>query len=461
MYYHIVCDPVHGIMKFDTATKDIIKPIIDTKYFQRLRHIKQLSFTEYAYPGAVHTRFNHCIGAAYLAQCVASVLEFNQEDRINAVVTALVHDIGHGPFSHSFETLYGDDKKIKHELWNAKFIQAIIDNQDNEDLKKHLEKAKYILDTDESKITDHADKLLKQIVSSQLDVDRFDYLLRDSHFSGVSYGHFDVQWLISCMRKNDGKIVVEPKGMRAVEHYLMARRLMNLNVYFHKKSCSAGYLLRVLFRLCEENINELKNLTSSPFLGFIHMVKDNKNNTEFEKIMLKSGFDLYTKLTDYSVWNLISQMSEFNNPEIKEISTRFLERNLPITLEVKAGKSNYVKQEIDELRKSSNQDWRIYYDKPELSFYKTKAEEIFVNESNGEHSGRDELKPYTNALNYSSVLNLFSDKNESFDFVYLVDNDSADADLNQMRKLILELGEKNCLKLSQDIEKRIKSKILN
>ena len=126
MAYHIVCDPVHGVMKFDTATKDIIKPIIDTKYFQRLRHIKQLSFAEYAYPGAVHTRFNHCIGAAYLAQCVASALEFNQEDRINAVVTALVHDIGHGPFSHSFEKLYGGDKKIKHEVVECKIYSSNI-----------------------------------------------------------------------------------------------------------------------------------------------------------------------------------------------------------------------------------------------------------------------------------------------------------------------------------------------
>ncbi len=461
MSYHIVCDPVHGIMKFDTATKNIIKPLIDTKYFQRLRHIKQLSFAEYAYPGAVHTRFNHCIGAAYLAQCVASTLEFNQQDRINAVVTALVHDIGHGPFSHSFEKLYGGDKKIKHELWNSKFIQALIETQVNEDLKRHLVKAKYILETDEPEIKDHTDKLLKQIVSSQLDVDRFDYLLRDSHFSGVSYGHFDVQWLISCMRTNYGKIVVEPKGMRAVEHYLMARRLMNLNVYFHKKSCSAGYLLKILFNLCEKNIDELKKLTSSPFLDFIYMVKANKNNPNFEEVMLENGFDLYSKLTDCSVWSLISQMSEFKNPEIKEISIRFLERDLPITAEVKSGKSNYVRQKISELRKGDSQYWRIHYERPELSFYKTKAEEIFVNEGNNEHSESSDLKPYTNALNYSSVLNLFSDKNESFDFVYLVDNDSTNADLNEMRKLILELREENCLKLSEEIAQKIKSKIVN
>src|SRR5690606_26165269 len=138
-----------------------------------------------------------------------------------------------------------------------------------------------------------------------------------SHFSGVSYGHFDVQWLISCMRKKDGKIVVESKGIRTVEHYLMARRLMNLNVYFHKKSCSSGYLLKVLFNLCEKNVDHLMKIIRSTLLDVVHMEKKyrNKNKAEFEKTMLEYGFECYAKLTDYTVWNLISQMSEWNNLE--------------------------------------------------------------------------------------------------------------------------------------------------
>lgn len=444
---HIVCDPVHGIMKFDEDIKQIIKPIVDNKYFQRLRHIKQLSFAEYAYPGAVHTRFNHCVGASYLAQCVAKALEFDQPQIIDAVVTALVHDVGHGPFSHAFEGLYGPDRKVHHESWNVKFIEAISEIV-KPNIRRHLKKAKYILSTKESDMRESDDKLLKQIVSSQLDVDRFDYLLRDSHFSGVSYGHFDVQWLISCMRRNDEKITIEPKGVRSLEHYLMARRLMNLNVYFHKKKCAAEYLLKVLFEMCEEKLEYLQENINSPFLDYVDKVKKYKNKKTFELDMLNNCFDIYYQLTDHTVWEVIARMQDVSNKNFKEISNRFLNRDLPVTLQVESGKGDYVKNEIDGMRSGCKEKWRICFERPQSSLYKTKAEEIFVSDHHAKN-GKSEIIPYINVLEFSPILTAFADKSENFEFLYIIDNQSNSKDMHNIKLLLKKLKNEKCLIVSK------------
>jgi HD superfamily phosphohydrolase len=228
---YIICDPVHGMMKFTKAQHNIISNIIDTPSFQRLRHIKQLSFAEFAFPGAVHTRFNHCIGAAYLSTKVSYALEI--EDPELVMISSLLHDIGHGPLSHAFEHIYDDNLKIKHERWTEKFITEIISQNTDSKLIEKLEKSIKIINKTSAEY-----KLEQKIVSSQMDVDRFDYLLRDSHFCGVSYGVFDVDWLISCMEKNAevDNIVISSKGIRCLEHYLMARKLMTQNVCFHIRS---------------------------------------------------------------------------------------------------------------------------------------------------------------------------------------------------------------------------------
>lgn len=455
MSYHIICDPVHGIMELESEIKEVIKPIIDTVYFQRLRHIKQLSFAEYAYPGAVHTRFNHCIGVAFLSQCVGNSLkldELSKDAKIQAVINGLLHDIGHGPFSHSFEDLYPNKKTISHEAWNKYFIKSLIPLLKPK-YRKYLRTAIRILDSKEENLKDEEDKILKQMISSQLDVDRFDYLLRDSHFAGVSYGHFDVHWLISCMCRVDHKITVQPKGVRAVEHYLMARRLMNLNVYFHKKKCSAEYLLKVLFQLCQNDLLRIKQELDSPVLEFMSVIKKHIKKEKFESILLEKGFALYSQLTDFSIWDLIYRLKECDDSNIKAIASRFLERDLTFCFSVIEGKEAYTEAKILEVRAECQQDWRICYHNPQLSIYKTKAEEIYVNDSRNGSS-------FTNVLNHSHILSSFSNKNDSFAFVYFIDGGTRKNELKKIAECVLDLAHENCLcitKVEETELRRIKS----
>lgn len=417
MSYHIICDPVHGIMEFDSDIKAIIKALIDDECFQRLRHIKQLSFAEYAYPGAVHSRFNHCIGVAYLAQCVAQALEIRKDDKHAVTVAGLLHDIGHGPFSHAFEEIYGKNQKgkklkVDHEKWNLKFIDSLSEKHPAQ--KEILEQAKKI-------ITGQNNDILHQIISSQLDVDRFDYLLRDSHFSGVSYGHFDVHWLISNLKINSNRIVVTPKGVKSVEHYLMARRLMNHNVYFHKKKCAAEYLLDVFFEKLSNNHEQL--LLKSPFIEFIQQVNKYKNEDNFEKSVLENCFEKYQTLNEHHIWALISEIALLpggDNQEIKElieIAQRFLKRDLPEVYHIKQGKEQYVSDMLDKIDQSQK-TWRIACKNPVISIYKSKTEEIFVLDKPYEGEDGSPIIPFSEVANYSTILNAFSDKSENLMYLY-------------------------------------------
>lgn len=426
-------------MEFDSDIKAIIKALIDDDCFQRLRHIKQLSFAEYAYPGAVHSRFNHCIGVAYLAQCVAQSLknEINKDDRHAVTVAGLIHDIGHGPFSHAFEEIYGKNQKgkklkVDHEKWNLKFIDALSDKHPT--LKDILKRAKNI-------ITGENNDILHQIISSQLDVDRFDYLLRDSHFSGVSYGHFDVHWLISNMSINANKIVVTPKGVKSVEHYLMARRLMNHNVYFHKKKCAAEYLLDVFFEMLSSNLDQL-NL-NSPFIEFIQLVNKYKDEDNFEGAVLENCFEKYKMLNEHHIWVLISEISlldDRSNQEIKdliEIAQRFLKRDLPHVYHIKQGKEQYVSDMLNKIDQSQK-TWRIACRNPVISIYKSKTEEIFVLDKPNEGENGNSITPFSEVANYSTILNAFSDKSENLMYIYFTE-DKENGSTEPVKKLISTL----------------------
>ena len=258
----IICDAVHGIMSFHPDVYSELRQIINTSLFQRLRHIKQLSFAEFAYPGAVHNRFSHSIGAAYLStlvfQAVFSGDKFNHEKQSILAIAALLHDIGHGPFSHVFESIINEilenkskEEKIKHEDWARIFLPKINQLIDSSLI---IEAQKILIKTEKE---DKQWKLLRSIVSSQLDVDRFDYLLRDSHFCGVKYRVYDLHWLIDCLCRKEEVLCIDEKGINSVEHYIMARRLMNKNVYFHRVKCAAEYLLRVIFQIIHSELNNL------------------------------------------------------------------------------------------------------------------------------------------------------------------------------------------------------------
>ncbi|MBL7828791.1 MAG: HD domain-containing protein [Saprospiraceae bacterium] len=224
-------DPVYG---FVSVPRGLLLELIDHPYFQRLRRIRQLGLAPYVYPGALHTRFHHALGALHLMQEAIETLrqkavEITDEEAEAACIAILLHDIGHGPFSHALEhTLI----EMHHESISAWFMQEL-----NREFDGKLELALRIFNDTYSK------KFLHQLVSGQLDMDRMDYLNRDSFFTGVSEGVIGYDRIIKMLAVHHGQLVVEEKGIYSIEKFLIARRLMYWQVYLHKTGVSAEHML--------------------------------------------------------------------------------------------------------------------------------------------------------------------------------------------------------------------------
>ncbi len=244
----IINDPVHGFVKVPFP---IIYDLLEHRYFQRLRGIKQLGLTSLVYPGAMHNRFQHAVGAMHLMSSAVSVLqnkgiEITQEESIAVHIAILLHDIGHGPFSHALE--YSVVEGVSHEDVSLAFMHSL-----NKEFKGALSMA---LDVFQDK---YHKKFLHQLVSSQLDMDRLDYLKRDSFFSGVTEGVIGSDRIIKMLHVHEDQLVVESKGIYSIEKFLIARRLMYWQVYLHKTALVAEkMLMKVLQRarfLCAQEID--------------------------------------------------------------------------------------------------------------------------------------------------------------------------------------------------------------
>lgn len=239
--HKIINDPVHG---FISIPDGLIFDIIEHPYFQRLRRIKQLGLTEYVYPGALHTRFHHAIGAMHLMHNAIQVLrdkenEISPEEERASLLAILLHDIGHGPYSHTLEHCLINN--VPHEE-----ISRIIMSRLNREFHGQLEMAIEIFENKYPK------KFLHQLVSSQLDVDRLDYLTRDSFFTGVSEGVVGYDRIIKMLDVKNDELVVEAKGIYSIEKFIIARRLMYWQVYLHKTVlCVEQMMVRALLRARE------------------------------------------------------------------------------------------------------------------------------------------------------------------------------------------------------------------
>ncbi len=238
--HKIVNDPVYG---FIAIPRGLVLEIVDHPWFQRLRRIKQLSLTHYVYPGAQHTRFQHALGALHLmTEAVESLrtkgIDITDEELEAVQLAILLHDIGHGPFSH---TLEGDIIPTSHEALTLSFMHALNDQFDG--------KLSLAIEVFTGK---HSKPFLHQMVSGQLDIDRLDYLNRDTYFTGVSEGVIGSKRIIKMLHVVDGELVVEEKGVYSIEKFLIARRLMYWQVYLHKTVLSAELMLKeALSRLKE------------------------------------------------------------------------------------------------------------------------------------------------------------------------------------------------------------------
>ncbi|WP_276357709.1 HD domain-containing protein [Cohnella caldifontis] len=236
-------DPVHHSVFVQEPT---IWKLIDTPEFQRLRRIRQLGTSYLTFHGAEHSRFSHSLGVYEITRKIVTQFERNgfedwpQEERLVSLCAALLHDVGHGPFSHSLEQVFGTD----HERWTCDIILG------DTEIRRVLREADESLPERIASVIrkNYEKSIVVSLVSSQMDADRMDYLLRDSYFTGVHYGTFDLDRILRVLRPFQGRIVVKESGMHAVEAYLMSRYQMYWQVYFHPVTRSSEIVLRSIFK---------------------------------------------------------------------------------------------------------------------------------------------------------------------------------------------------------------------
>lgn len=256
----IINDPVYG---FITIPDEFIFDLIEHPYVQRLRRIKQLGMTHLVYPGALHTRFHHVIGAMHLMTLAVEIIrrkghEITAEEERAVLIAILLHDMGHGPFSHALE--YDIVNKVSHEHLSLQFIEAL--KKEFPENIDDLNRALLIFSNKFQK------KFLHQLVSSQLDMDRLDYLTRDSFFTGVSEGIVGTERIIGMLNVHNDQLVVDEKGIYSIEKFLVARRVMYWQVYLHKTVVSGEFMLINAIRRARKLAREGVELFGSPSLLF-------------------------------------------------------------------------------------------------------------------------------------------------------------------------------------------------
>ena len=309
----IINDPLYGFISLQGG---IILNLIEHPYFQRLRRISQLGLTNLVYPGALHTRFHHAIGAMHLMQKAINVLrskghEISNEEAEGTKIAILLHDIGHGPYSHSLEHSIVDN--ISHEELSLFYMHKL-----NNEFNGKLDLAIQIFKDEYSK------SYLHQLVSSQLDMDRMDYLNRDSFYSGVQEGVVGAERIINMLDVVNDKLVVESKGIYSVEKFLIARRLMYWQVYFHKTVVSAEQMLiKVLQRakeLCQNNIDLFGTSSLQLLLKNNFTIKDFKSNPKV--------FESFTDLDDYDIMASIKEWQNHSDNILASLSNKIVKREL-------------------------------------------------------------------------------------------------------------------------------------
>lgn len=335
----IINDPVYGFVSIPSG---FIFDLIQHPYFQRLRYIKQVSMTHMVYPGALHTRFQHVIGAMHLMQLAIDTLrskavQISEQEEEAALVAILLHDIGHGPFSHSLEhTLI---EGVSHEV-----ISSMLMDRLNIQFDGRLTLAITIFNNQYSR------KFFHQLVSGQLDTDRMDYLNRDSFFTGVSEGVISFDRIIKMLTVVDDKLVVEAKGIYSVEKFLIARRLMYWQVYLHKTVIGAEQMLIQALRRAKELSNNGVELFATAALHHFLRNKVNAENFISDEVHL----DWFTQLDDTDILSAIKCWMDHEDFILSTLCKKIVRRDLFRT----------------ELRS-------VDFDVQELAYYKERAKDYF------------------------------------------------------------------------------------
>ncbi len=309
----ILNDPVYG---FITLPQGLVYELIEHPWFQRLRRISQLGLSGYVYPGALHTRFHHALGALHLMREAIEVLRNKgvsiTDEELEAVsVAILLHDIGHGPFSHALEhTLVN----VHHEALSMLFMDRL-----NQQKEGRMEMAIQIFrDT-------YPKKFLHQLVSGQLDMDRMDYLNRDSFFTGVSEGVIGYHRIIKMLHVVGGELVVEEKGIYSIEKFLIARRLMYWQVYLHKTAvCAEKMLIQVLLRARELTALGHRFPVSDSLSFFLRAEDNHRDQKAYQDILLHH----FAQLDDSDMYSALKWFERSQDPTLSFLSSSLLHRRL-------------------------------------------------------------------------------------------------------------------------------------
>ena len=328
----ILNDPVYG---FITLNRGILLDLIDHPYFQRLSRIKQLGLTYLVYPGAHHTRFHHAVGAAYLMKQALSTFKelgvnIQREEERGALIAILLHDIGHGPYSHALEHSFLSG--VSHENVSEIFMRKL-----DEQYSGELSLAIQIFRNQYHK------KFLHQLVSSQLDMDRLDYLKRDSFFTGVSEGVVSNQRIIKMFDIVDDEILIKEKGIYSIEKFIVARRLMYWQVYLHKTVLSAEFLLAKIISRARELLCNGEKLFVTPELN-IFLTK-NISKSELEQEVYLNAF---ASLDDNDIMTCIKVWMKSKDIVLSRLASMLIERKL---LKVKISNTSFDDEQVNEIRK--------------------------------------------------------------------------------------------------------------
>lgn len=320
-------DPVYG---FISTPYDSILRVIDHPYFQRLRRIKQLGLTHMVYPGALHTRFHHAMGCTHLMRQAIETLrsnghEITEKEAEGVILAILLHDIGHGPFSHALE--HSIVKGMHHEELSLVFM-----NELNTEFNGMLDTAIAIFKNDYPK------EFLHQLVSSQLDMDRLDYLKRDSFYTGVSEGVVSNQRIIKMLDIVNDELVIVEKGLYSIEKFIVARRLMYWQVYLHKTVISAEFMLVKVLERAKELAKQGIELFCSPALRFFlyqHVQKSDFKNKEV--------IQAFAALDDFDILGAIKVWVNHSDRVLSMLSDMIINRKL---LKVKVAKTPFTELDL-------------------------------------------------------------------------------------------------------------------
>jgi len=383
----IINDPVYG---FISIPGDLIYDIVGHPWFQRLRNIKQLGLTSFVYPGANHSRFQHCLGALYLMETALATLksknvEISDKEEEAALIAILLHDIGHGPFSHALETSLING--IDHEALSLLLMERM-----NETFGGRLELAIEIFKGTYSR------RFLHELIAGQMDMDRLDYLKRDSFFTGVIEGSVGSDRIIRMLNVVDGRLVIDEKGIYSVEKFLIARRLMYWQVYMHKTVLSSESLLVNVLARAKELAMKGVDLYATPALRFF--LYNNIGPAELENSgVFTPGIiaDNFTRLDDSDILSSAKYWADHDDNVLADLAGRLISRNL---LAVELQNKPFPEKRIKELKEKAlalmkigtqTSDYYIFTDSISNLTYAPDAPEVRILLKNGLTAGIREV----------------------------------------------------------------------